>query len=350
MHLIINLRRTFMKPVKLQLIAALIPLSIFSCTLYAMDMDSSTAPATPNSSSIQQFYPPYISYSFQYQQPSITHPRDFCRALLSDEYVHNYVIYLRNAIGSAQFPILYDANFFYKKIYDLLAQCDKTTANTIQLLFCNPLYGNNLIQLINCAHLAGLTIIEIDAIRLLSLAIYGRSWFNCIQQMKFALHNNKPDMVKALLALGVHPNWLISNEGVSAIISGLHSKQDNIVLQLLEAPGVDINTPDIFGRTPLMQAAYNNNPAIIAKLAKLGAQNPSALDYQNKSALDLAVEQGSINAVNALIECFDIDSIDKITSAIKARSLNYHEIYYHIYQSISSNWTCFLSSSTNPIV
>ena len=75
---------------------------------------------------------------------------------------------------------------------------------------------------------------------------------------------------------------------------------EQTVLDLLKL-GIDIDTPDTYGRTALIEAAFGGRPRVVKILISNGA-NPNAADKDGWTALMEAASKGCHECVQTLLE------------------------------------------------
>ena len=80
-----------------------------------------------------------------------------------------------------------------------------------------------------------------------------------------------------------------------------------MVRLLLEENDVELNTEDVFGRTPLLWAASKGCEAIVRLLLERGTVNPNFKDAGNQTCLCLAGRRGHIAVVRILQARDDVD-------------------------------------------
>lgn len=121
--------------------------------------------------------------------------------------------------------------------------------------------------------------------------------------------NPNPNIVKMLLEKGANPNATFRG---SNILMNIVANQNNTdILNLMIKHGVDINTRDSNGLTPLMYATYNKEKPelMITELLKNGA-NPTYTDNKGHNASDY------------ISNCLNLTSEQKVLLALKCAKYN----------------------------
>ena len=126
------------------------------------------------------------------------------------------------------------------------------------------------------------------------------------EQVIRAIKNKDNDLLRTLLAKGFSPNSVQEKEaGVLRRKSALRYAMEYLNLEaidiLLNAPGINVDLPDIEGFTPLMIASLtNNNIDLLNKLLEKGA-DVRLRDDEGNSALFYAAATFSINNTHFLL-------------------------------------------------
>jgi ankyrin repeat protein len=118
--------------------------------------------------------------------------------------------------------------------------------------------------------------------------------------LHFAVQGNRADLVEMVLEVGADPNALDS-DGDSpltwAVLAGLEE-----MWTLLLNHGVEVDLPNLYGRTPLHQVARETgNEGAARALLEHGA-NPDAQDRFGATGLNLAAWRGFRGVVDALLD------------------------------------------------
>lgn len=156
-------------------------------------------------------------YNFSYFQDSLFErdkEKKFFHALLENEELTLLVNYLLGHpdLHKRQLP----ETEHLKRSINLYLYINNTyIPEEIYCYFCNPLKENNLIKLIYYAHHAKLSPLEIEKIRLLSLAIYARDRFHMIAQAQAAINSGDQVFMNFLSLIGIQKNWIVTYQGRS---------------------------------------------------------------------------------------------------------------------------------------
>jgi ankyrin repeat protein len=70
------------------------------------------------------------------------------------------------------------------------------------------------------------------------------------------------------------------------------NNQLDVVMSLMNHPGIDLNVQDYNNRTALHLAVFNNHPAIVSQLLSDDKIDASLKDNDNKTALKYAIDRG----------------------------------------------------------
>lgn len=118
------------------------------------------------------------------------------------------------------------------------------------------------------------------------------------------LHNaivaDDMDRVRYLLAHGAHPDAQ-DEEGFTALISAVRFGFTDIAAMLAERKGVIVNQTDRGGWTPLMHAAWLDQPELVRMLIAHGAKIDAA-DRDGLTPLAIAAQNGKVKGALALID------------------------------------------------
>ena len=123
----------------------------------------------------------------------------------------------------------------------------------------------------------------------------------------------KLDAIKYLLQKGADPSLELGILPVNMIQLVMIAMQSASSIDIIEAclsNGLDINVQTSEGLTPLMTAAYLNNPAVVDFLLLNGA-DPSLRDNSERTVLHYAAEGGDITVIEKCLSLgLDIESKD----------------------------------------
>jgi len=101
------------------------------------------------------------------------------------------------------------------------------------------------------------------------------------------------EVCRELLSRKIPLNQVDRSYGATPLIAAcIKLGGHEVLLSILETPGVDVNQPDKSGATPLMHAAKNGNLDAVAWLLKRGA-DPSLVDSKGRKALDYAAQESN---------------------------------------------------------
>lgn len=158
----------------------------------------------------------HSNFSF-YSDLPITKSKEtiFFETLLHNDQISLFTDHLLDLPENLRFKNISSPEHFNRCINVYLYQNQISLPKESYDLFCNPLKGNNLIQLIYYAHQAGLSTIEIEKIRLLSLAVYAPNEFYDIAHMQTAIKTCNADLIADLTEKGIKMNWVVTYAGKS---------------------------------------------------------------------------------------------------------------------------------------
>ncbi|MBS1988435.1 hypothetical protein JST56_05590 [Candidatus Dependentiae bacterium] len=157
-------------------------------------------------------------YNFSFFQNSlfeISKEKIFFNALLQNNEVALLADYLLDLPENLQLKVLPEAQYFKRGINLYLYVNNISLPQSIYECFCNPLQNDNLIQLIYYAHTAGLSVVDVEKIRLLSLAIYAPCTFYAIAQTQAAIKAMNFSLVNYLFMIGIQKSWIVAYAGKS---------------------------------------------------------------------------------------------------------------------------------------
>jgi ankyrin repeat protein len=117
-----------------------------------------------------------------------------------------------------------------------------------------------------------------------------------LEPLHIAVLKNNNNIVGLLLRHGANPNSLAGVLGTS-----LHLTTDRRVTKTLLEHGADINAKNGLGYTPLVNAISKWKPDLVDLLVEAGADVQLSYD-ENVSALNLAIEMGSFQMVERLLD------------------------------------------------
>lgn len=121
---------------------------------------------------------------------------------------------------------------------------------------------------------------------------------NASNSLLIAVDRNYPRLIKLLLELGVDVNTK-NAQGISPLLWAVTKNNLSLVKTLLSY-GADPNTQDNQGWTPLILASQNNNLSIVKILVSKGA-NINSVNFEGSNALFWAIRNGSLELVNYLV-------------------------------------------------
>ena len=101
-----------------------------------------------------------------------------------------------------------------------------------------------------------------------------------------------------------------SAEDMTPLTAALSSKNIKLAISLINIPGVNINLPDTYQRTPLHFACYHNLIEVIRLLTthpNLTSHSLNKKDVYGRSPIMAAVELGKVEAVKEMIKIFGVD-------------------------------------------
>ncbi len=177
-----------------------------------------------------------LFYHHDYLPVKISQEATFFKALLEHTHISIFTDYLFESPEKLQFKNVSSYQHFKRCINLYLYQNEISLSGYGYDLFCNPLQGNNLIQLIYYAHSAGLSVIEIEKIRLLSLAIYAPNAFHAIAQMQTGIMAGNLGLIDYLINMGIQMNWIATYAGRSQADTPLYNY---VIIQNQNSPVQD---------------------------------------------------------------------------------------------------------------
>ena len=83
------------------------------------------------------------------------------------------------------------------------------------------------------------------------------------------------------------------------MIAAEHNQLD-VVISLMNHPGIDLNVQGGYNNTALHYAVYNNDPAIVSQLLSDDKIDASLKDEYNRTALKRAIVYGHAECVTIL--------------------------------------------------
>lgn len=113
-------------------------------------------------------------------------------------------------------------------------------------------------------------------------------------------HTNSLEVFKYLESIGVTPN-ITTNSGTTPLHALAYKCKDLKVFDYFISKGVAINQADKEGNTALLNAAYNNDLAVIKHLIKL-TDNINVANNEGKTALTNAIYRNTVDVVDLLIK------------------------------------------------
>ena len=124
-----------------------------------------------------------------------------------------------------------------------------------------------------------------------------------------AARNNHIDCMEILVQFGANINVTFRDTGETAFQWALHSRRTNVVEALLEL-GVNTNTQNKYGITPLMHALFWGMEPIFQKLL-CKSTDIDVSEIQGRTALHFASMYGRQNMLKSLIEAgANVNAID----------------------------------------
>ncbi len=111
-----------------------------------------------------------------------------------------------------------------------------------------------------------------------------------------------------LLNIGVNPNSSVGSSGkinytalgkITTLVLQTQDETDYNILRLFLGKGANPNLADKNGKTPLMDAVYKGNLALVRLLLEFGA-DPNLKDNKGQSALDNAKKKGHQEVIQLL--------------------------------------------------
>ena len=111
--------------------------------------------------------------------------------------------------------------------------------------------------------------------------------------------NSSPPLFQRLLAR-IHDINAGNNNGWTAFMIAAYYNHMNVVILLMNHPGIDLNVQDNDNSTALHRAVSNNHPAIVSQLLSHDKMDASLKDRGNRTALKRAIVMGHAECVTIL--------------------------------------------------
>ena len=128
----------------------------------------------------------------------------------------------------------------------------------------------------------------------------------------FAIYNNQPETVKALLAIrGIHVNTANIHCETPLIVATVFGFTD-MVNALLATQGIEVNTVDKNGNSPLNLAIINNHKAIVKALLAFDGIHIKTANSLGYTPLISAARNGLEAIVNDLLKMLNIDDVNAV--------------------------------------
>jgi ankyrin repeat protein len=133
--------------------------------------------------------------------------------------------------------------------------------------------------------------------------------------LAIAVSRKQIDIIKALISSGANPNIKFSNENReykdAPLVNFAVAFGDTNILKMLKDAGMDLESSDSTGLTPLMAAAHLGNVDVLNYLLAAGC-HLELKDQFGYTALMFASNSGKLNCAEALInKGADVNAIDK---------------------------------------
>ena len=100
----------------------------------------------------------------------------------------------------------------------------------------------------------------------------------------------------------IHNVNAVTSGGETALMKAAIWNHLDMVVSLMNHPGIDVNVQDSFNSTALHWAVFNNRPAIVAQLVSDDRVDTSLKDKYNNTPLKLAIVYGDAECVKILRE------------------------------------------------
>jgi ankyrin repeat protein len=102
--------------------------------------------------------------------------------------------------------------------------------------------------------------------------------------------------------------WKIDSDQATSILSQIAAEgKEEMINELLQIPGIDINVKNENDETPLHEAAKNNHPSVVKLLASQENTQVNAKDKQGYTPLSIAIEQRNMMATLFLLQSTKIN-------------------------------------------
>jgi len=109
----------------------------------------------------------------------------------------------------------------------------------------------------------------------------------------------RPPLLQRVLAR-IHDVNTVTNAGWTVLMIAAYWNQLDVVISLLNHPGIDVNVQDCDNWTALHMAAFKNHPAIVSQLLSDDNINANLKDRYNRTPLKLAIRENRPKCVKIL--------------------------------------------------
>jgi len=125
-----------------------------------------------------------------------------------------------------------------------------------------------------------------------------RSGMNALHRA--AIEGCRPPLFQRVVAR-IHDVNTVNNYGWTALMYAAGNNQLDVVISLMNHPGIDLNVQNrTFNVTAFHMAVRNNHPAIVSQLLSDDKIDASLKDYLNRTALKLAIDWRHAQCVTIL--------------------------------------------------
>lgn len=190
----------------------------------------------------------------------------------------------------------------------LMLACERKNVDIMMnLLAKNPTIGQvdakkNNIVIYACAHKSSMYLETILAnvnvnVNVIDLFKNSRNIYGVTPLIKACIHNS--ECVDLLLKYGVDVNDR-NNSGTTALMVACDNKHMALIHRLLDVDGIDVDSVDYYGNTPLIHACMYNNIGVAKALLAKGA-NIEAIDSAEYTVLMKACRLNNDTVVKMLL-------------------------------------------------
>ena len=129
----------------------------------------------------------------------------------------------------------------------------------------------------------------------------------------YAIKANQSSSVKELIRsprLNITQKY--GNRHETALLKAVKLGYAEIVAEICKNSKEVVSKQDIDGRSPLFHSVIRGNTEMVLELVKAGSREKDLIDYKGNNAVFLAIEQGEVAAVQALLDYSEFDISEAI--------------------------------------